>query len=111
MVRFILKPAYSHVAGARDFFSPETEFSLPVLSYFSRHLPAPFRSDGEGEVVFFYDFENPVFGLKPAETRVGRARARARDCLFCSGNDFFGISPHGKWPITRLRADPKTALA
>jgi len=35
------------------FFSPETEFSLPVLSYFSRHLPAPFRSDGEGEVVFF----------------------------------------------------------
>ena len=53
MVRFIFKPAYSHVAGARDFFSPETEFSLPVLSLFSRHLPAPFCSDGEGEVDFF----------------------------------------------------------
>eukprot|EP00397_Hematodinium_sp_SG-2012_P068556 GEMP01112021.1.p1 GENE.GEMP01112021.1~~GEMP01112021.1.p1 ORF type:complete len:111 (+),score=11.21 GEMP01112021.1:45-377(+) len=52
------------------FFSPETEFSLPVLSFFSRHLPAPFRSDGNGEVAFFI-IPKTRFS---AETRVGRAR-------------------------------------
>ena len=49
-------------------------FSLPVSSFFSRHLPAPFRSDGNGEVVFFIISKTRF----SAETRVGRARARAR---------------------------------
>ena len=82
MVRFIFKPAYSHVAGARELFF---EFSLPVSSFFSRHLPAPFRSDGNGEVVFFIISKTRF----SAETRAPRAcvdaAAVTHFCEICAG--------------------------
>ena len=71
------------------FFSPETEFSLPVLSFFSRHLPAPFCSDGEGEVDFFVISKTRFWPQTGRNVSAARARAYAAAvthfCEICAG--------------------------
>ena len=87
MVRFILKPAYSRVAGARDYFSPETEFPLPVFRFFRGTSPHPSVQMVRGKLFFFHDFENPVLAsnrrklerrARARGARAARASARAR---------------------------------
>ena len=75
MIRFILEPAYLHVAGARGFFFARNRISLTCFFVFFAAPPRtlPFRW-WRGSC-FFYNFVGPVLAAKSPK-RECRARAR-----------------------------------
>ena len=81
-VRFILKPAYSHVAGARDCFFARNRIPFTCFSFFFaaplRTLPFRWR----GGSCFFRNSQKPFLAANRPKLERG-ARARARRC--CSG--------------------------